>query len=194
MQCNADAPNDAFHCQASLPRWLSTWCRMPFATMKCSLASLFSPPSGVKRRVGGSTPGLQPPTTRAGSGSHLSCKRAALSAYQCDLARRRRQRPRARCGGVGQPGTLPPGPAAGSIDGKEERKGRDRGSPAVLLFELMTSGQDGCLASFHELDRWTGGRRTRSPAPEDQNRVVFIRHRQARFTTSFSPSELDQQD
>ena len=133
--------------------------------------------SGVNEcTVGGRT---QPATNDPGRlRAHLSCKRAALSAHKRDLSPRRggetgREWPHGLgCGrgGVGQPDTLPPRPAAGSKHHRwslEAWKAGRKGS--CWLFELMTRGQDGpswLLGSIQQLDRWTtAGRRKRSPAP-----------------------------
>ena len=91
--------------------------------------------SGVNEcTVGGRT---QPATNDPGRlRAHLSCKRAALSAHKRDLSLPRRGGERGLgCGGVGQPNTLPPRPAAGS---------------KALLEELgrMEGWKDGSLPSL----------------------------------------------
>jgi hypothetical protein len=101
--------------------------------------------SGVNKcTVGGR---IQPATNDPGRlRAHLSCKRAALSAHKRDLSLPRRGGERGLgCGGVGQPNTLPPRPAAGS--------------KALLL------------GSIQELDRWTGGGESEAKPPLRQ---VFL--------------------
>jgi hypothetical protein len=110
-----------------------TGARMWFAPMPrmmpCCLALFGARPVASGARLAA---GLEPPTTQAGSGAHLSCKRAALPAHKCDLPRRggdqgRRQRPRAGRGGVGQPDTLPRRPASLVGAWKHGREGRGCG-------------------------------------------------------------------